>query len=313
MAIRVFLLFFLTIFAGAKNAFAISEDSDFCQESTVISPIENNLLEKITPLWPNPGPFTNYSAVYGKDNRTLMKTEYPWRAIGKLAFNGKGHCTATLISSCHIVTASHCLGKANGTPHDLEKLTFQASNNGPISNVLSYSRGRFERLDQNDWAVVKLEKPIGDQVGWLGVKNLTGPEQDYKGKHIIAGYNGDLENKGERATVDDDVYIRFHHSNSKNLIFHNGNTFSGSSGAAIFQFDENNRPWVVGINTKAILLSDGNRIRQIYFRQEPADWKKLATGVSTNEFWNEMLLFIAKNPCDRKEPLPPNPATDKQE
>lgn len=311
MAIRVFLLFFLITFAGAKNAFAISEDSDFCQESKVISPFENNLFEKLTPLSPNPGPETNYSAVYGKDNRTLMKTEYPWRAIGQLTFNGDGYCTATLISSCHIVTASHCLAKTDGTSYDHEKITFQASNNGPTSKIIDYQRGRFDKSDLYDWAVVKLEENIGDKVGWLGVKNIKGPDLGNKEKFIIAGYNGDLEEGGKRATVDDSVNIRFHHSDANNLIYHNGNTFKGSSGASIFHFDESNHPWIVGINTKAVLLSDGNRYRQAYFKNEPADWKKLAAGVSTNEFWSEMLLFIANNPCNKKEPLPPNPGTAK--
>lgn len=300
-----FLLLLATIFSNG-HASSNTDASSTCSSYKITSPFDANLLDvlqKFNPLTPSPGPLTKYSAVYGSDNRKLMKAEYPWRAIGALVQDDKNICTVTLISSCFALTAAHCVSNRDGTAKAIENISFQASNNGPKSKVKDFLFGQYRKDATDDWAILKLEENLGDQLGFLGVENLMGSQIDATRKHIIAGYNADMGNNGREPTVDDEVQIRFHHKDSTNFIYHNANTYSGSSGSAIFYFNEKNEPWIVGINTRAILNSDG---RQFYFKKEPKDHNLLASGVATNQFWDSVLRFMANNPCGNSHPLPPS-------
>ncbi|WP_368185178.1 serine protease [Aestuariibius sp. HNIBRBA575] len=50
-----------------------------------------------------------------------------WEAVGRLELDGKGFCTAALISDRQIVTAAHCLfDRQTGAPIDLSRIEFLA-------------------------------------------------------------------------------------------------------------------------------------------------------------------------------------------
>ena len=118
---------------------------------------------------------------FGHDDRVLVPVnEAPWRFIGSLHMDSGGECTATLVGRNVIVTAAHCITSENGIDAAAEFRSASGNQRARVAAYLIDQRFNYRRfaagddLDGMDWALLRLERPLGDQLGFAGVRNLTG-------------------------------------------------------------------------------------------------------------------------------------------
>lgn len=123
--------------------------------------------------------------------RIVDATQYPFSAIGRVNSAGRNFCTGFLVSSRTLLTAAHCLyDLRQGRWYAPEEVHFVAGYQR--DSWLAHSRAASYTVAEGydpkrppdmetaveDWAVVVLGKPLGEQVGWLGIDVLDRALQD---------------------------------------------------------------------------------------------------------------------------------------
>lgn len=118
---------------------------------------------------------------FGRDDRMRVNAqEAPWRFMGQYMNAAQERCTATLIARDVIITAAHCIHTDNGVA---AAGTFQPEAGGPQARTTHYMINRRfnyreflsgDTIDGLDWALLRLDQPLGDRLGHAGVRNLNG-------------------------------------------------------------------------------------------------------------------------------------------
>ncbi|NMG22984.1 hypothetical protein DP116_27580 [Brasilonema bromeliae SPC951] len=224
-------------------------------------------------------------AVIGWDDRVpMLSRQYPWSAIGRVqGLTTKGedyHCTGTLISEDVVLTNSHCVidpethqasQKILFLPNLINGKVADESDIAQVQNVIygtDFTKTKLEN-QTDDWALLKLDKPIGLKYGYLGWKSLPSSTlTKNRNKYIFVGYSGDFPNtnkekyrfftagKGWTASVQVGCSIV---GEEGNVLLHDCDTTGGSSGGAIIGVI-GNQPYIIGLNNAEIKTRDGRGI-----------------------------------------------------
>jgi protease YdgD len=235
--------------------------------------------------------------IIGTDDRAPVLTRaYPWSAIGRIKANladGTGYtCTATLIGLDIILTNAHCLIDEdtdqpiipkNVSPSSRAQIVFEPGLIKGVSldsaRVIDYRYGSNKPLTflGEDWAILKLDQPLGARYGYLGWQNLdfANPKvlKAIRNQLTLVGYAGDFPTErqseygegGDTAGMNEGCSVERIETKKvlKGVFWHRCDSNPGASGGPIFaQFSDGNY-YIVGLHSgssplrKATRLSNG--------------------------------------------------------
>lgn len=224
-------------------------------------------------------PFEEGRGVIGEDNRSLMTSEaFPWSTIGRVeGLRADGvylsRCTGTLLATDVVLTNAHCV--VDDTTHQVNQAMWFQPNlvNGELLNpadeaaVVEVLYGTDFRdistANGNDWALLKLNQPLGETYGVLGWRS---PSllffQEQSAALTMVGYSGDLppDNPGGTASVHRGCSVL---ENVSDGFLHDCDSTGGASGAPIIAWIDE-LPYLVALHAGANLDGYTNAVTANY-------------------------------------------------
>lgn len=207
---------------------------------------------------------TSFGTIFGKDDRKFNPAvDSPYQAVGKI-----NDCTGVLIDRDLVLTVRHCVLTAGKNEIIKEKWAdyifhpgaYGGSSLDPVRVKHVHWLGTKalwgkDNTDQ-DWAILELEKPVGEEYGWMQIKpvayiskEVTGGRPGEEKAHFsMASYSAD-RGKGGTLSVQEprngtggcSLYAEDFRFNSEHRerseVLHDCDSAPGSSGAPIYKME----------------------------------------------------------------------------
>jgi protease YdgD len=207
--------------------------------------------------------------VIGEDNRVLMTSRsFPWTAVGRiygLKANGDEYtCTGTLVAADIVLTNAHCVLNPE-TGEFSQKIAFLPNlingrlvTDEDIAFAVEVLAGtgfvNQPNANADDWAFIKLNKPLGMKYGTLGMTPLSTAElaqAPFVESLVMVGYSGDFpaESPGQTASAHLGCSVL---GEEREIVVHVCDTYGGSSGGPILG-NVNGEPRIVALNSAELI------------------------------------------------------------
>lgn len=207
---------------------------------------------------------------YGDRVRVTPTTGYPWRTICKLRMwfpSGQYMGSGFIIDDYHILTAGHCAVYNGEWAYAIEVIPAQDGGAMPFYHAWATSmtvNGWWLNYDsyQDDFAIITLDRNIGDFTGWMGLAYAEPSDSIYTGILNTAGYPGDLDGGWNMYSDSDwgagaDEYNHWYWMDTR----------GGQSGSPVWYYDDPDRYVlsIVAYETPPASPNFGTRLSEYWF------------------------------------------------
>lgn len=199
-------------------------------------------------------PMTISDHFFGRDDRIFVPMrQYPWSLIGQIVMETGGRCTATLIGPDVLITAAHCIHTDEGRVNAAGEFRASGGQTARVTHYLidrSFDYRRFNGsndIDQLDWALLRIDRRLGDELGFMEVFDLTGQGEGRARTADLyqAGWSWDTGN--DRLSGNTGCHIVEVHR--EGTFAHQCDTTRGDSGSPFMVRGSSGRYQVVGVDS----------------------------------------------------------------
>ncbi len=224
--------------------------------------------------------------IFPPDNRTKVTetTVYPWTTICKLYITAEDDTnwigSGAIIDEFFVLTAGHnvYLHDNGGWAKEIKVVpgkddTYEPYGYAFSTYVQSYEGWIDSEMDEHDWAVLTLDRNIGNSTGWMGIKTDSYSDPMYTGDLHTAGYPGDLSGGEEmyQTSGSGDSADEYNH-------YYWLDAMSGQSGSPVWQLDGND-PYILSI---------------FAYSYNNTNYPNYGTRINTNKF-NSIISWLGKD------------------
>lgn len=210
------------------------------------------------------------SNVFGEDDREEVQdlSLYPWRTICKLYITAQDGSqfvgSGAIIDEFHVLTCGHCvyLHGYGGWASKIEIVSgkdqfYEPYGHAFATNLRTYSEWINSEDEDFDFALITLDRKVGNFTGWMGRKTATQSDPIYTDVATTAGYPGDLSN-GE---------IQYYTSGEgEDADFYNHyyklDVSGGQSGSPVWTYDGGSRYIISIVAYSSSVYNFGPRLNQ---------------------------------------------------
>ena len=244
-------------------------------------------------------PFTAWAAGFAPDQRHLAPKVSPFTALARTHAHGGVGC-GVLIGPDLLLTCAHCISDPQRQVYDDVEIELG------VGFEMSPRRARLKEayLQENgssaidagqDWAIVRLDRPLGAYYGWLECRYLS--DEEWPDAEIeLLGYGGCPDEARPQFGKMDRPY-RCPGAVSDvgpQLVFHNCAMWGGTSGAPLLARTGNHYS-VVAVNFAGVDVQG----EQLHHGFRETYRKELANLAIPGRSWRDTLSALAPSPTPR--------------